>query len=94
MVRMRTPARVSITNALLGLGSVLFSLLSIEGVSASYAPSASGGPNGTRTAAHLESELTRAAYKKLGVAKEKDWVVSLPKAFIHVFGEQGTGNRE
>jgi molybdate transport system ATP-binding protein len=51
--------------------------------------------NGTRAAAHLESELTRAAYKKLGVAKQKEWTVALPKAFIHVFGDsKGTGNRE
>lgn len=49
---------------------------------------AAGSSNGTRAAAeHLESELTRAAYKKLGVAKQKEWTVALPKAFIHVFGE-------
>ena len=36
----------------------------------------------------LESEVTRAAYKKMGVAKQKDWLVALPKAFIHVFGEK------
>jgi len=50
-----------------------------------------GSSNGTRAAAlHLESELTRAAYKKLGVAKQKEWTVALPKAFIHVFGEKTT----
>jgi len=75
------PARI--VEEILTPGTVRL-LLSIEGV----APSASGGPNGTRAAAHLESELTRAAYKKLGVAKQKDWVVSLPKAFIHVFRNQ------
>jgi len=67
-------------------------LFSIEGVAKSVAESAvnvsSGGPNGTRAAAHLESEVTRAAYKKLGVAKQKVWTVALPKAFIHVFSEQ------
>ncbi|OFV97311.1 MAG: hypothetical protein A3H28_03005 [Acidobacteria bacterium RIFCSPLOWO2_02_FULL_61_28] len=36
----------------------------------------------------LESEVTRAAYKKMGVAKQKDWLVALPKAFIHVFSDQ------
>jgi hypothetical protein len=49
-----------------------------------------GSSNGTRaTAVHLASELTRAAYKKLGVAKQKEWTIALPKAFIHVFGEKG-----
>ena len=51
---------------------------------------AAGSSNGTRASAtHLESELTRAAYKKIGVAKQKEWTVALPKAFIHVFGEKG-----
>ncbi len=36
----------------------------------------------------IESELTRLVYKKLGVAKQKEWLVTFPKAFIHVFGEQ------
>jgi len=50
---------------------------------------AAGSSNGTRASAlHLESELTRAAYKKLGVAKQKEWTVALPKAFIHVFSGQ------
>jgi len=79
------PARV--VEEILTPGTVRL-LLSIEGLATSGAQSASGGPNGTRAAAHLESELTRAAYKKLGVAKQKEWVVALPKAFIHVFGEQ------
>ena len=39
-------------------------------------------------AVQLESEVTRLVYKKLGVAKQKEWLVALPKAFIHVFGEQ------
>ena len=50
---------------------------------------AAGSSNGTRASAHLESELTRAAYKKLGVAKQKEWTVALPRAFIHVFREKG-----
>ena len=36
----------------------------------------------------IESELTRVAYKKMGVAKQKDWLVTFPKTFIHVFAEQ------
>ncbi len=36
----------------------------------------------------IESELTRVAHKKMGIAKQKDWLVTFPKAFIHVFGEQ------
>lgn len=83
------PARV--VEEILTPGTVRL-LLSIEGAAQSearsVAKSVAGGPNGTRAAAHLESELTRAAYKKLGVAKQKDWLVALPKAFIHVFGEQ------
>ncbi len=48
-----------------------------------------GNSNGTPAGAmQLESELTRAAYKKLGVAKQKEWTVALPKGFIHVFGEK------
>lgn len=40
-------------------------------------------------ALQLESELTRAAYRKLGVARQKEWTVALPKGLIHVFGEKG-----
>lgn len=36
----------------------------------------------------IESELTRLVYKRMGVAKQKDWLVTFPKDFIHVFGEQ------
>jgi molybdate transport system ATP-binding protein len=77
------PARV--VEEILTPGTVRL-LLSIEGAAQNVSKGTSG-PNGTRAAAHLESELTRAAYKKLGVAKQKDWVVALPKAFIHVFSE-------
>jgi molybdate transport system ATP-binding protein len=42
--------------------------------------------NGTcPEATHLESEVTRAVYKKMGMVKQKNWFASLPKAFIHVF---------
>ena len=48
-----------------------------------------GASNGAPAGAmQLESELTRAAYKKLGVAKQKEWMVALPKGLIHVFGEK------
>ena len=48
-----------------------------------------GGEAATANGAvQLESEVTRLVYKKLGVAKQKEWLVALPKAFIHVFGEQ------
>ena len=36
----------------------------------------------------IESEVSRAVYKKMGIATEKEWVATLPKAFIHVFPEQ------
>jgi hypothetical protein len=83
------PARV--VEEILTPGTVRL-LLSVEGVAQNVAKGASGGPNGTRASAHLESELTRAAYKKLGVAKQKEWVVTLPKAFIHVFGEMSASD--
>ena len=44
--------------------------------------------NGKPSSFHMESEVTRLVYKKMGIAKQKDWVVALPKAFIHVFGEE------
>ena len=59
-------------------------LLRVESAVGSNAESAAGTANGF---VQLESEVTRAAYKKMGVAKQKDWLVALPKAFIHVFGE-------
>ena len=55
-------------------------LLRVESVAESSAGTANGF-------VQLESEVTRAVYKKMGVAKQKDWLVALPKAFIHVFGE-------
>ena len=36
----------------------------------------------------IESEVSRAVYKKMGIATQKDWLATLPKAFIHVFPEQ------
>ncbi|MBI1956763.1 MAG: hypothetical protein HYS38_10245 [Acidobacteria bacterium] len=54
-------------------------LLRVQGASATS--------NGHPAAFHLESEVTRLVYKKMGIAKQKEWVVALPKAFIHVFGE-------
>ncbi|MBI3894672.1 MAG: ABC transporter ATP-binding protein [Acidobacteria bacterium] len=44
--------------------------------------------NGNAASFHMESEVSRLVYKKMGLAKQKDWLVALPKAFIHVFGEQ------
>jgi ABC-type sulfate/molybdate transport systems ATPase subunit len=39
--------------------------------------------------AHIEAEVSRAVYKRMGIASEKNWLAVLPKAFIHVFPEQG-----
>lgn len=48
-----------------------------------------GKPDGSGGPSQIESEVTRAVYKKLGIATQKEWLASLPEAFIHVFPEQG-----
>jgi molybdate transport system ATP-binding protein len=37
----------------------------------------------------VESEVSRAAYQKLKIAQQKDWLADLPPASIHVFPSQG-----
>jgi molybdate transport system ATP-binding protein len=44
--------------------------------------------NGKSGPLRIESEISRAVYKRMGIATQKDWVAALPKAFIHVFPEQ------
>ncbi len=36
----------------------------------------------------LETDLSRAAYKKMGISSQKDWMAALPKGSIHIFPEQ------
>ena len=48
---------------------------------------AAGSP--ALVSAHFEAEVSRAAYKKMGIASEKNWLAALPKTQIHVFPEQG-----
>ncbi|MBI4459560.1 MAG: ABC transporter ATP-binding protein [Acidobacteria bacterium] len=50
-----------------------------------------GAANGSGPPFHLESEVSRLAYKKMGIARQKDWLVDLPKNFIHIFSEKDTG---
>ncbi len=45
--------------------------------------------NGSGAPSQIETEISRSAYKKMGIATEKNWLAALPKAFIHVFPEQG-----
>lgn len=47
-----------------------------------------GSSNGSGTPSQIETEISRAAYNKLGLATRKDWTATLPKAFIHIFPEQ------
>ena len=47
-----------------------------------------GQADGSAKPLRLESEVSRATHKKMGIASEKDWLALLPKAFIHVFPEQ------
>jgi molybdate transport system ATP-binding protein len=47
--------------------------------------------NGDKTPAtpqQIETEISRAAYKKMSIATQKKWYVALPKAAIHVFPDQ------
>jgi molybdate transport system ATP-binding protein len=60
-------------------------LLGVQGESAKA--EGSGGP--AQIPVQIEAEISRAVYKKTGIASEKDWLAALPKAFIHVFPEQG-----
>lgn len=46
------------------------------------------GANGAAAPSQIETEISRSAYKKMGIATEKNWLAALPKAFIHVFPEQ------
>ena len=48
----------------------------------------SAGADGSGQLSQIESEVSRAAYKKMGIATQKDWLAAFPKAFIHVFPEQ------
>ena len=36
----------------------------------------------------IESEVPQRLFKKMGAAKQKEWMVALPREFIHVFREQ------
>ena len=47
-----------------------------------------GSPNASRGAGSVESEVSRAAYQKLKIAQQKDWLAELPSASIHIFPEQ------
>lgn len=47
------------------------------------------GSNSNGSATQIETEISRTTYTKLGVATHKEWMAALPKAFIHVFPEQG-----
>jgi len=47
------------------------------------------GANGTGAPSQIETEISRSAYKKLGIATEKHWLAAWPKSFVHVFPEQG-----
>jgi hypothetical protein len=60
-------------------------LLEVQG----SAGKAEAGNEPPHISAHIEAEVSRAAYKKMGIAGEKNWIASLPKAFLHVFPEQG-----
>lgn len=44
------------------------------------------GNGGSQT---MEAEVSRVAYKKMGIAAQKEWLAVLPKSFIHIFPEQG-----
>jgi len=51
-------------------------------------PGESAKGEGGGGALQIEAEISRAVYKKMGIANEKEWIAVLPKAFIHVFPEQ------
>ncbi len=43
--------------------------------------------DGDAPAFQIESEVSRAAYKKMSLGKQKDWLATFPRAVIHVFSE-------
>ena len=46
-----------------------------------------GGAGNGAGPLQIESEVSRVAYKKMGLPGQKEWQASLPKAHIHVFSE-------
>jgi len=51
------------------------------------ASSAMDASNGVGSSA-MESEVTRAAYQKMKIAQQREWLAELPSSAIHVFAEQ------